>query len=83
MPDQVLLEKHLADAKLSVQRGEERLAEQRALLEQLSAAGRDTDLATTVLHLLDENLRLLIAHRDRLHAELEKQRRAQPRDTKD
>jgi hypothetical protein len=28
-------------------------------------AGRDTDLATMVLHLLDENLRLPIAHPDR------------------
>jgi hypothetical protein len=70
MPQRSLLEKHLTQAELRVSEGVARLVQQRQIIEELAAAGRDTDLANSVLHLLEQTQALHVTDRDRLRAEL-------------
>jgi hypothetical protein len=60
----------LAQAEEFLRSGEERIAAQRQLIEEMEKAGRDTELAVTVLSLLEHSHEIHIADKERLMREL-------------
>jgi hypothetical protein len=69
--DRSLLEQMLAQSREHVARGEEHLARQRLLIDELERDGHDSSQAWHVLRTLEETQSMHVAHRDRLLRQIE------------
>lgn len=72
MPYRLLLVKHLGQAEEFLAASRERISAQTRIIENMEKAGQDTDLATTVLSMLEHSHELLEADVVRLRSELAK-----------
>ena len=63
-------ESHLIQAERHVTEGEQRVANQKALIEQLAADGHDTTEANNLLGMLQETLTLMYQHRQQILNEM-------------
>lgn len=68
MTDQA--ESHLVQAERHISEGEQRIAGQKALIEQLAVDGRDTTEASNLLVVLQDTLTLMLEHRQQILREM-------------
>jgi hypothetical protein len=71
MSDQRLEQEHLAEANRHVAEGEQRVADQKALIEKLASGGHDVTASRVLLATFEDTLRQMIGHRKMILRELE------------
>jgi hypothetical protein len=68
--DKEMIVRHLAKAERAVALGQKHIAEQRAIIEQLSRSGRNMGQAEQLLLTFVETQRVHVEHLDRVRKEL-------------